>query len=78
MMKGDNWQEDVERNCETAFGTDFIVTAKDAMSRYPEIRSALISLKTFSFTNPGYDFPDWRVDVLNKMKDFQIRRILSC
>ena len=77
MMEGDNWQTDVVENCDTAFGTDFIVTAKDAMNRYPEIRSELIQLKSFEFTNPGRGFPEWRVAVLNEMKDFQISRILD-
>ena len=77
MMEGDDWQTDIVENCDTAFGTDFIVTAKDAMDRYPEIRSELIYLKSFKFMNPGEGFPEWRVNVLNEMKDFQISRILE-
>lgn len=77
MMQGDDWKNDVVRNCDTAFGTDFITTAKDAISRYPDIRSEMIALKEFTFQNPGYEFPAWRIDVLNEMKEFQISRILD-
>ena len=76
MMEGDDWRSDVA-GCKTAFGTDFISTAKEAICRYPDLRSEFIRLKDFHFENPGYGFPEWRVRLLNEIKDFQISRILQ-
>lgn len=77
IMKQDDWRETILKECDTAFGTDFIVTAKECLNRYPDIQKDLIRLKAFSFTDPGHGCPQWRTDMVNRIKDFQIERILN-
>ena len=77
MMKDDDWKKTIKEDCDTAFGTDFIMTAEEAIRRYPDIRADLIALKDFEFQNPGYDCPEWRIKTVNDIKDYQIRRLLS-
>ena len=56
-------------------GTDFIGTAKQVMTK--EIQSDLINLKGFKFTDPGFGFPEWKLNVLNKLVDKNINEILG-
>lgn len=77
VMRGDDWRMDLYRNSTTAFGTDFIDTAKEAMDRYPGIRSRLIAAKSFCFDDPGFGFPQWRLDMLNEVLSLQIGRVLD-
>ena len=77
MMEADDWKKVIREDCDTAFRTDFIITARDAIQRFPEIRSDMIRLKQFEFRNPGFDCPGWRIEAVNEIKEDQIDRILK-
>ena len=55
-------------------GTDFIVTARAVLT--PAIRAKLVELKDFEYIDPGYDHPAWKLEVLNRLKNRQIDKIL--
>ncbi len=56
-------------------GTDFIAIARAVMT--PGIRAKLISLKDFEYTDPGYDYPQWKLDAVNRLKNRQIAKLLE-
>lgn len=56
-------------------GTDFIETAKLIITK--SIRADLINLNGFKFKNPGYDYPDWKLNLLNGLLERNIRQILG-
>lgn len=56
-------------------GNDFVVMARELIT--PAIRAKLIALKDFEYTDPGLDFPQWKLDAVNRLKDVQIDAILS-
>ena len=47
-------------------GTDFIAIARAIMTS--DIRAKLIELKDFEYTDPGYDYPQWKLDAVNRLK----------
>lgn len=77
MMERDDWKKTILSECDTAFRTDFIETAKESVRMFPDIRTDLISLRHFSFEDPGFDCPSWRLDAVNRIKEFQLDRILK-
>lgn len=42
-----------------------------------ELRERLAGLRDFSYSNPGYGYPDWMIDSLNRIKDIQLKAILE-
>jgi len=58
-------------------GGSFCDTAQKLLTGY--LRSKLINLKSFEFTvpNPKMECPQWRLDVLNMLKERQIKEILG-
>lgn len=56
-------------------GTDFVEVAKALLTA--DIRAKLIALKDFEYTDPGFGYPSWKLDVVNRLKNRQIDRILS-
>ena len=56
-------------------GEDFTQTAIEVMT--PDIQKELIKLKQFEYQSPGSDFPKWRLDVVNDLKNKQINAILD-
>lgn len=56
-------------------GDDFVSIARELLTS--SIRSKLITLKDFEFTDPGLDYPKWKLDAVNKLKDRQIQAILA-
>ncbi len=56
-------------------GDDFVRMAQAVMT--PLLRSILINLKDFDYTNPGFGYPDWKIKTLNRLKNKQIDKILG-
>ena len=73
MMPGDDIDALITEQ-QPRIGEDFVVTAKAVMTG--RIRSRLIALKDFSFTDPGEGCPKWRTELANQIKNRMIERIL--
>ena len=56
-------------------GTDFVAIAKEMLTS--RIRAKLIELKDFEYQDPGFDYPTWKLDAVNRLKDVQIKAILA-
>ena len=56
-------------------GTDFNETAKQVMTK--SIQADLINLKGFKFSDPGFGFPEWKLNTLNKIINRNINQILG-
>ena len=56
-------------------GTGFIPIARELMT--PQIRAKLIDLKDFEYTDPGYDYPAWKLDAVNRLKNVQVDALLA-
>lgn len=56
-------------------GTDFVDIAKALITQ--DIKSKLITLRDFDYEDPGFNYPKWKLDALNYLKDIQIRAILA-
>jgi hypothetical protein len=56
-------------------GDDFVRMARAVMT--PQLKSTLINLKNFDYENPGFDYPDWKIETLNRLKDHHISLILG-
>ena len=56
-------------------GTDFVAIARELVT--PAIHSKLVTLKDFSYEDPGLGYPQWKLDTVNKLKDRQIAAILK-
>ena len=56
-------------------GRSFIGLAKALLTS--SIRAKLIALKDFEYEDPGFGFPQWKLDVANKLKRDQIDAILA-
>lgn len=55
--------------------TDFISIACVVMTS--SIKAKLIDLKDFEYMDPGYDYPQWKLDAVNCLKDRQIALLLE-
>lgn len=56
-------------------GAEFTSIARAVLT--PKYRSLLINLKDFTYVDPGFGFPSWKLDLLNRLKNEQIDRILG-
>lgn len=56
-------------------GTDFVTIARLLMT--PSIKAKLIELKDFEYVDPGFDYPKWKLDAVNRLKNRQIEALLS-
>ena len=56
-------------------GADFIDIARKMLTS--AIRAKLIELKDFEYQDPGFDYPKWKLDAVNHLKDVQIKAILA-
>ena len=56
-------------------GDDFIRVARAVLTG--SLRTTLINLKDFEYTDPGLDFPKWKLDLINRLKSRQIEMILA-
>ena len=56
-------------------GTDFVTIARALIT--PAIRTKLVALKDFEYTDPGMGYPAWKLDAVNHLKDRMIDAILA-
>ena len=74
MMERDDLHEYM-RQQGLRLGDDFVKTARSVMSS--QLRSILINLKDYSYADPGFSFPAWKLDRDNLIKNLQINEILG-
>ena len=75
VMEQDDYWDYYKKNCEPKLGKDFVTIAQGVLT--PKLRTELINLKNFDYEDPGFGFPKWRLDMLNDIKDQQIKDILA-
>ena len=73
MMERDDFEEYVNA-IGPKIGTDFVQIARAVMT--PAIRAKLVELKDFEYTDPGFDYPKWKLDAVNRLKNRQIEALL--
>lgn len=54
-------------------GEEFVSSARELMT--DRMRRILIRLKDFEYEDPGHGYPEWKLKLLNRMKDWQINSI---
>lgn len=74
MMEIDDFDEYISM-IGPKIGSDFVVVARELLT--PDIRAKLIALKDFEYEDPGLDYPQWKLDAVNKLKERQIAAILA-
>lgn len=74
MMEQDNFDEYLQM-IGPKIGVSFVSIAKEMLNS--SIRAKLIELKDFEYTDPGFDYPQWKLDAVNHLKDIQIAAILE-
>ena len=74
MMENDNLH-DYLYTIGPKIGNSFIGIARELVTS--EIKAKLITLKNFEFTDPGFGYPQWKLNTLNHLKDYQIQEILA-
>ena len=74
MMEMDDFDEYISL-IGPKIGTDFIAIGRALMT--PAIRAKLIDLEDFEYTDPGFDYPKWKLDAVNKLKNVQIEALLK-
>lgn len=74
MMETDNFNEYVSA-IGPKIGSDFVTIARAMLTS--STRAKLIALKDFEYKDPGFDYPKWKLDAVNKLKDVQIKAILA-
>ena len=56
-------------------GNDFVLSARAFLTS--DIRAKLVALKDFEYTDPGFDYPAWKLEAVNRCKDRMIEAILA-
>lgn len=74
MMEMDNFDEYVSM-IGPKIGNDFVTIGRALLT--PKIRARLIDLRDFEYTDPGYDYPQWKLDAVNRLKDRMIEALLA-
>lgn len=67
--------EDYIEKKRPTIGASFVGVARAMLT--DELGERLAGLRDFEYTNPGYGYPDWMIDSLNRIKDIQLRAILE-
>ncbi|MBP3222944.1 MAG: hypothetical protein J6M18_03350 [Actinomycetaceae bacterium] len=75
MMETDDLEEYISFAAGPKIGRTFESIARELMTS--DIRAKLVSLRDFEYENPGQGCPQWRVDMLNTVKERQISAILG-
>lgn len=73
MMEHDDFDEYVGM-IGPKIGTDFVMAARALITS--DIRTKLVALKDFEYTDPGLGCPAWKLDAVNRLKDRMIANIL--
>lgn len=74
MMETDDFDEYLSM-IGPKIGDDFVGIARDMLTS--SIRAKLVTLRDFTFTDPGFGYPQWRLDALNRLKERQVNAILA-
>ncbi len=74
MMETDDFNEYLSM-IGPKIGANFVDIARKMLT--PGIRAKLIDLKDFEYQDPGFDYPKWKLDAVNRLKDVQIKAILA-
>ncbi len=74
MMETDSFNEYISL-IGPKIGTDFIAIGRALMT--PAIRAKLIDLRDFEYVDPGFDYPRWKLDAVNRLKNVQIEALLK-
>ena len=74
MMEHDNFDEYLSM-IGPKIGATFDGIAKALMT--PDIRAKLVALKDFEYDDPGFGYPRWKLDAVNRLKNTQIAAILE-
>ena len=74
MMEHDDFDEYVSM-IGPKIGTDFVEIARALIT--PAIRAKLVALNDFTYADPGMDYPAWKLDAANRLKDRMIEKILA-
>ena len=74
LMEGDDLDDYLSFQ-KPKIGGDFVVVARAMLTS--DMRSRLIGLKDFSYEDPGYGYPPWKLEVVNRLKDQIIESILA-
>ncbi len=74
MMEHDDFDEYVSL-IGPKIGNDFVAVARALVT--PAIRAKLIDLKDFEYQDPGLDYPAWKLDAVNRLKNRMVDAILA-
>ena len=74
MMEGDDFDEYLSM-IGPKIGTGFASIARELLT--PAIRAKLVALRDFEYEDPGFDYPKWKLDAVNRLKDRMIADILA-
>lgn len=74
MMEHDDFDEYLSM-IGPKIGDDFTSIARELLT--PNIRAKLVALKDFEYSDPGLDYPAWKLDAVNRCKDKMIKDILA-
>ena len=74
MMEHDDFDEYVSM-IGPKIGDDFARMARELITS--DIRTKLVTLKDFEYTDPGFDYPAWKLDAVQRCKDRMIADILA-
>ncbi len=66
MMEMDDFDEYVS-TIGPKIGTDFVGIARALLT--PKISAKIVDLKDFEYIDPGFDYPRWKLDAVNKLKN---------
>lgn len=74
MMEQDDFDQYVSM-IGPKIGTDFVSIARTLMT--PAIRSKLVDLRDFEYQDPGFDYPAWKLDACNRLKERMLADLLA-
>ncbi len=74
MMEGDDFDWYLSM-IGPKIGTGFIPIARELMTS--QIRSKLVALKDFEYTDPGLDYPAWKLSNVQRLKTVQLEALLA-
>ena len=74
MMETDDFDEYVS-SIGPKIGTDFVGIGKALLT--PKIRAKLIDLKDFEYVDPGFGYPKWKLDAVNRLKNRMVDALLK-
>ncbi len=75
MMMGQDDFEEYVGMLGSKIGGDFIAIARAVMT--PAIRAKLIALADFEYEDPGFGYPQWKIDAVNRLKARQVAKLLE-